>query len=317
MELRHLRYFVAVAEELSFTRAAERLGISQPPLTTQIQQLEKEMGALLLRRKTRGVELTTSGKLMLEEARVIIMQVDRTKTDVRRRARGETGIINVGAGGGTYFHPLIPAIIREYRMHYPDIVLAPEASNSPLLVARLRAGVIDIAFVWTPISDSDDPVLMPLIDEEFVMILPLGHVLSGSASAPLTALANEPFILPPREVNPGVYDSIISACHRAGLSPKLGPAVPQVVSTVPIVATGFGVSIVPRCISRNQVDGVFYLPIEGDAPRAGISLAYRPNDRSSAVQNFLGVARRVARTAIQRESDDAAKALKITSLRRR
>jgi len=125
-----------------------------------------------------------------------------------------------------------------------------------------------------------------------VMILPSGHALTGSASAPLAALAKEPFILPPREINPGVYDSIISACHRAGFSPKLGLETPQLVSLIAMVAAGLGVSIVPRCISRIQADGVFYLPIKGDAQRPVISLAYRRDDRSPTVQNFLAVDRR-------------------------
>lgn len=317
MELRHLRYFVAVAEELNFTRAAKRLRISQPPLSLQIWQLEKEMGTPLLRRQRRGVELTNVGKLLLEEARAILKQVDQTKNDVSWCARGEAGLVNIGAGGGTYFHPLIPAIIREYRMRYPDIVLAPETSNSPLLVARLRAGLIDIAFIWPPIGDSDDLALEPLFDEEVVTIVPLGHALSGAASVPLAALAKEPFILPPREVNPGIFNSIISACHRAGFSPKLGPNVPQVVSTVSMVASGLGVSIVPRCISRIKVDGAVYLPIEGDALRAGVSLAYRRDDGSPAVRNFVAVARRAKRMAVEREIDDVAINIKKANVRRR
>ena len=132
MELRHLRYFVAVAEELNFTRAAKRLGINQPPLSLQIRQLEKEMGTPLFHRRARGIELTGAGKLLLEEARIILKQVERAKTGVQRRARGETGRINLGSVGGTYFHPLIPAIIREYRMHYPDVVLFPQASSTSL-----------------------------------------------------------------------------------------------------------------------------------------------------------------------------------------
>src|SRR5208282_4769681 len=132
MELRHLRYFVAVAEELNFTRAAERLGINQPGLSLQIRQLEKEVGAPLFHRLTRGVELTNAGKLMLEDARVILKQVEQAKIGVRRRARGETGHLIIGSAGGTYFHPLIPKIIREYRMHYPNVVLFPQASNTPL-----------------------------------------------------------------------------------------------------------------------------------------------------------------------------------------
>ncbi len=317
MELRHLRYFVAVAEELNFTRAAKRLGISQPPLSLQIRQLEKEIGAPLLRRQTRGVELTNAERLMLEEARGILKQVDGAKTGARRRARGETGRIIIGSSSGTYFHPLVLAIIREYRMRYPDIVLAPEDSSTSMLLARLRAGSIDIAFIWTPISDSDDLALEPLVDEGTVMILPSGHALSGSASAPLAALAKEPFILPPRQINPGVYDSIISACHRQGFSPKLGLETPQLLSLIAMVAAGFGVSIVPRCISRIRTDGVFYLPVEGNLQRPVISLAYRRDDRSPTVQNFLAVARRAKRTAAQRESDDVAEKVKKASVSRR
>ena len=297
MELRHLRYFVAVAEELNFTRAAKRLGINQPPLSLQIQKLEKEMGTPLFRRLTRGVELTDAGKLMLEESRVILTQVEQAKTGVRRRARGETGRIVVGSAGATYFHPLVPTIIREYGMRYPDIIVAPQASNTALLVARLRAGQIDIAFIRPPVSDSDGLIIEPLVNEDMMIVLPAGHALSGSASVPLTALAKETFILFPRALNPAAYDAIIAACHRAGLNPTLGQEAPQVVSAIPLVAAGFGVAIVPRSMSRILVDKVFYLSIEGDAPRAEISLAHRRNERSPAVKNFVAIARRAIRNA--------------------
>ena len=302
MELRHLRYFVAVAEELNFTRAAKRLGINQPPLSLQIRQLEKEMGTPLFRRQARGVELTSAGKLMLEEARVILKQVERAKTGVRRRARGETGRINIGSSGGTYFHPLIPAIIREYGIDYPDIVLFPAASNTPLLVARLRAGQIDAAFIRPPISDDEGLALEPLVDEPTVMVLPSGHPLSRRTSAPLKALAKEILVLFAREINPSNYDSVIAACHRAGFTPKLGQEAPQIVAAVPMVAAGLGVSIVPQSIGRIHADGVVCLPIDGDAPRALISLAHRRDDRSAAVQNFVAVARRAVRAAIDVES---------------
>src|SRR5215475_3120884 len=114
MELRHLRYFIAVAEEHSFRRAAERLGIKQPPLSLQIRQLEREMGTPLFYRHTRGVELTDGGKLLLEEARLILQRLDRARSDVARRGRGESGKLNIGSSGGAYYHRLIPRIIREY-----------------------------------------------------------------------------------------------------------------------------------------------------------------------------------------------------------
>ncbi|MGA3310939.1 MAG: LysR family transcriptional regulator [Xanthobacteraceae bacterium] len=310
MELRHLRYFVAVAEELNFTRAAKRLGISQPGLSLQIRQLEKELDTPLFHRRTRGVELTNAGKLMLEEAHVILKQVETTKIGVRRRGRGETGRINVGSSGGGYFHPLIPAIIREYGMKYPDIVLTPEASNSALAVARLRTGQIDIAFIRPPIGDNDGLVIEPLVDEDFLMVLPAGHALSGSASAPLAALAKETFVLPPRAINPGAYDSVIAACHRAGFSPALGQEAPEIMSVVPLVAARLGVSIVPRSTSRIHADGVFFVAIEGRAPHTEICLAHRRDDRSPAVQNFVAVARRAMRPTVQSKSSDVAKVVK-------
>ena len=298
MELRHLRYFVAVAEELNFTRAAKRLGINQPPLSLQIQHLEKELGAKLFRRETRGVTLTDAGKLMLEEAHVILTQVEATKTGVRRRARGETGQLIIGSVGGAYVHPLIPTIIREYGLKYPHVVLAPQASNHALLVARLCAGQVDVAFIWRTKSerDNDDLMIEPLAGEDTVIVLPAGHPLSNSVSAPLAALAKETFVLWARALHPWAYDAIIEACQQEGFSPKLGQEAPDIVSIMPLVAAGFGVSVVPRSASRFLLDGVTYLSIEGNRPRAEVSLAHRRHDRSPAVQNFVTVARRVTRT---------------------
>lgn len=302
LELRHLRYFVAVAEELNFTRAAERLGISQPPLSLQIRQLETELGTQLFRRRTRGVELTDAGKLLLEEARVILGQVETAQTGVQRRARGETGQLNIGSSAGIYFDPLIPAIIREYRMHYPDVVMFPQENSTCLLMARLLAGQIDVAFVRPPIAKSEGIAIEPLVDEPYVMVLPTGHPLSRSTSAPLSAFAKEAFILFPRDHNPGVYDSTMAAFGRAGFSPKLAQEAPQMVASIPMVAAGLGISIVPQSMSRILPDAVVYLPIDGEAPRALIGLAYRRNDRSQAVRNFVAVVRRVIGTTVQPKS---------------
>ncbi len=206
MELRHLRYFVAVAEELNFTRAAKRLGINQPPLSFQIRRLEKELGTPLFLRGTRGVELTNAGKLMLEEARLILKEVETAKAGVQRRARGESGRIVIGFSGGTYFHPLIPAIIREYRTDYPDVILFPQVSGTAFLTVQLLAGQIDIAFVRLPIDDGDGLVIEPLVEEPTVMVVPAGHPLGRRTSASLRAFAQDSFVLYPRTINPRVYD---------------------------------------------------------------------------------------------------------------
>ena len=294
MELRHLRYFVAVADELNFTRAAQRLGITQPSLSSQMRQLETEMGTPLLRRQTRGVELTEAGKLMFEEARVILTGVDRAKTGVARRARGETGRINIGAAGATYFHPLIPTIIREFRKKYPDVVLTPEESNTSLLLARLRAGAIDVAFVRPPFSDTDGLRFESLVKEPILMVLPTAHPLARSKSAPLSALAKDPIILFTRTINPPVYDAILATFARAGFSPHLAQEAPQVLSAIPMVAAGLGVTLVPESMSRLHPEGVVFVPVEGFALPAEICLAYRRNQRSAAVRNFVTVACRRA-----------------------
>ena len=294
MELRHLRYFVAVAEELHFTRAAERLGIKQPPLSLQIRQLEQEIGTPLFHRLTRGVELTEAGTLLLDDAHRILDQVERTKTSIQTRARGETGRIHVGFAGATYFQPLVPDIIRSYRETYPGVVLSPEQSNTPHLIAGLLSGAIDVAFVRPPLSDGEGLAVQPLVEEHMRIVLPAAHPRADSRSMPLSALAQETLILFPRRIGPGLHDSIIASCQRAGFSPALGQDAPQISSIVHLVAAGFGVSIVPQSIEQIHAEGVAYLRIDGDEPRAPIGLAYRKEEHSMAVRNFVALARRSA-----------------------
>lgn len=296
MELRHLRYFVAVAEELHFTRAAERLGIQQPPLSLQIRQLEQEIGTPLFRRLKRGVELTQTGMVLLDDARRLLDQVERTRTSVQGHARGEAGRIHLGFAGATYIHRLVIGIIRAYCERYPGVVLAPEQSNTARLVAGLRNCEIDVAFVRPPIIDAEGLSIEPLVDESMMIVLPESHRHASDRSLPLAALASDTMILFPRAIAPGLHDAIIASCHRAGLSPKLDQEASQTVSIVYMVAAGFGVSIVPQSLEQLRVEGVAYLRIEGEAPRALVSLAYRRGDHSTVVRNFVALARRVTRT---------------------
>ncbi len=291
MELRHLRYFQAVAEELHFTRAAERLGIQQPPLSLQIRQLEQELGTSLFRRLTRGVELTEAGALLLDEAQRILEQVERTKASVARRARGETGRIRVGFAGATYFQPRIPGLIRAYRKIYPDVLLTPEQSNTPQLIKALRNGALDIAFVRPPLSDGEGISVQPLVEEPMRIVLPMQHPQARGCAVSLSDLARETFILFPRPIGPGLYDSIIASCQRAGFSPMLGQEAPQISSIVHLVAAGFGISIVPQSLEQIHADGIVYARIEGEAPQAPISLAVHKDNRSATVRNFVALAR--------------------------
>jgi DNA-binding transcriptional LysR family regulator len=294
MELRHLRYFVAVAEELHFRRAAERLGIAQPALSQQIQRLEHEIEALLLHRLTRGVELTDAGRSFLDDARAILEQVRQAKAKAQRVARGDQGMIRIGFTGSASFNPFVPAVIQDYRTRFPGIAVSLVESGTAQLVLGLRDGNVDAAFVRSPHGEIDGLVVHPMLDEEMLIALPSGHPLAAAGSLSLGSLAAEAFILFPRSNNPGLYDAIASACQIAGFSPNVVQQAPEIASTVNLIAAGEGVSIVPASMQQMRPQGVVYRPIRGDGPQAPLSLAYRLSEPSAAVRNLVLLARRAA-----------------------
>jgi DNA-binding transcriptional LysR family regulator len=261
-------------------------------LSLQIKQLEKELGTPLFRRLARGVELTDGGKLLLEQARIILKQVDDAAVGVRRRARGETGRVIV-ATSGYYCHPIILKVLRTCHTLYPQLTIAHEleVTNNPLLFAWLRTGRIDVCLFPLPLDDSEGLALEPLVDEDCVIVLPQAHALANSARVPLARLAKETFVLCGRDFSPAMFDSILTACSRSGFRPKLGHQTPQAMAVIPMVAAGFGVSIVPRSFSQFRFAGVNYIDFEGDAPRSAIALACRRDDRSSAIKNVMKAAR--------------------------
>jgi DNA-binding transcriptional LysR family regulator len=169
------------------------------------------------------------------------------------------------------------------------------------LLDALQSGDIDVAFVRPPIIGGEGLTLDLLIDEPMMIVLPEWHPHAGDRSMPLAALAPDTLILFPRAIGPGLHDAIIASCQRAGFSPKLGQAASQTVSIVYMVAAGFGVSIVPRSLEQIRVEGAVYLGIEGEAPRAPVSIAYRRDDRSAIVRNFVALARRAARSATEKK----------------
>ncbi|MGH6983886.1 MAG: LysR family transcriptional regulator [Stellaceae bacterium] len=295
MELRHLRYFVAVAEERSFTRAAARLGIKQPPLSLQIRQLEHEMGAQLVHRLTRGIELTESGAVLLDRAKWILLCVNQARVDVQRQARGETGRINLWFTGATYFYPLIPRIVLAYRKRYPDVVLSSGQGDTLGLLADLQRGAIDLAFIRPPLGEVKGIDAALLVEEPMLIALPASHRFARNRSVTLASLAEETFVLPARALGPNLYDAFIADCWRAGFSPKREKEAAQIAALVPMVGAGFGISIVPRSLTVIRCDNVVYLPIRGHAPKAAICLAYRHEERSVTVRNFVTLAKHLRR----------------------
>jgi DNA-binding transcriptional LysR family regulator len=300
MELRHIRYFIAVAEEGHVTRAAERLGMQQPPLSQQIRALERELGVQLLRRKPRGVELTEAGRAFLADARAILAHIDHAFATTQRTARGELGRIAVGFTSSAPFHPFVPRVIRAFRDMLPQVALTLEESGTTELIDSLRHQRIDAAFIRTPVANPEGLAVHPLLEEPMVVALPQGHATarSGNADAvlPLTSLADETFIVYRRPSGPGLYDAIFAACHASGFSPRVGQEAPRIVATLNLVAAGLGIAVVPASLQRMALDGVVYRRLKGTAPPvAPLNLATRRHDASMAVQRFIGLVRQMAR----------------------
>jgi DNA-binding transcriptional LysR family regulator len=296
MELRHLRYFIAVAEEGHITRAAERLGIQQPPLSRQINAIERELDVQLFRRKARGVELTDAGRALLEDARATLATLDRSFDRTRRTARGEQGQIRVGVPPTAPFHPFVPRVIRSFREAFPLVSLTLEEFLSNELTQRLQNEQMDAAFIRTSLVP-EGLVITPVLEEPMVVALPVGHALvpgDGHAAVSLKHFVRETFILygPPGTGN----DTTMAACRAAGFTPRIGQYTLRVTSTLALVAVGLGVSIVPASLQRMTVDGVTYRRLKGRTqPKFVMNLASRRGDPSAIVRHFLSLVRRSAK----------------------
>jgi DNA-binding transcriptional LysR family regulator len=302
MDLRHLRYFIAVAEEAHITRAAERLGMQQPPLSQQIKAMERELGVQLFRRKPRGVELTEAGRALLEDARAILSRLQRALETTRRTGRGEQGRLCVGIAPTASFHPFVPRVIRSFREAFPLVSLTLEEGLSNDVRERFAHDQMDVAFVRTTTIHADDIVVSSLLEEVMIVALPSLHAMAGvrGTALPLKRLADDPFILygPP---GTGLYDETVGACRAAGFSPRIGQQAPRITSTLGLVAAGLGIALVPESVQNINMDGVVYRRVKGTPqPKAVLGLASRRGDPSAVVRQFLN---HVKRTAKVRSTD--------------
>ena len=286
MELRHIRYFIAVAEECHFGRAAERLHIAQPPLSQQIKQLEAELGVQLLTRSTRRVELTQAGERYLERARSIIAAVDEAGREAVRVDAGELGRVAVGFVGSTTYE-LLPRLARVLREDFPGIELDLRGEMlTPDQVAALHAGMLDLAFLRPPVRDPDLK-LKVLRREPLVVVLPESHPLAGLAEVPLDALAGEPFITYPSQHRSVTFDAVFDACLAAGFEPEVRQEVAETSTLVSFVAAGIGVALVPASVQHLRITGAVYRPLEGDPAQIELAVAKRAHDDSPHIARIL------------------------------
>ena len=303
MELRHLRYFLAVAEELHFRRAADRLGIAQPPLSSQIHDLEAELGVTLFRRVPKGAELTEGGAAFLAAVPAVFDKLEQAIKMAQDGGRGVIGQLRIGYTGSASFNQIVPKSILAFRRAYPNVGLTLDELNSPLLLDQLRRQRLDAAFI-RPGKTAPSGFTVTLLDEERMMVVvPAGHRLSQRHAVKLSELKGEPFVLFSRVLGPGLYDEVMEGCHQAGFDPIVAQVAPQITSIANLVAVELGVSVVPAHVASRNVPGVVFLPISGQAPVARLSVATRQDDRNIVLRNFLGVTRRTTNT---RDASDLA-----------
>ncbi|MEG4352683.1 LysR family transcriptional regulator [Microcoleus sp. LAD1_D5] len=291
MELRHLRYFIAVAEELNFTRAAEKLHIAQPPLSQQIQHLEAELGFQLFRRTKRTVHLTAAGQVFFEEAEKILQQVDRAIQLGRQTSRGELGQLTIGFVSSAA-HNVVPAILQAFRTRCPAVTLELHELTTNEQLQRLRFGQIDIGFVRPPVEEEGINSEI-VFREPLIVALPETHPAADRTHLELRELSTEPFILFPRSQAPGLYDAIVSLCQQAGFSPRAAQEAIQMQTIVSLVAAEMGVAIVPASMQNFQRSGVVYKSLPESTCIVAIALIWR-SDPTAAVQRFLEVARQIS-----------------------
>jgi DNA-binding transcriptional LysR family regulator len=259
LNARRLRYFIAVAEELHFGRAAVRLGMAQPPLTQQIQKLERELGYKVFERTKRKTQLTSAGQVLLDEARRLTDEHRRAIERVQRAGRGETGELTVATPPSVMLGPL-PAAIRQYRTNYPEVHFALREGSTSAIAEALKAGTADIGLLRE--MDAVGTLQTELLFREpLVAVLPRDDALVRKTRLALSELATRPFILFPRSVGEAFYDRLLALCVEAGFSPHVIQVATQWQSVVSFVETGLGVSVAPASVQRLQFPGVVFRPL--------------------------------------------------------
>jgi DNA-binding transcriptional LysR family regulator len=289
VELRHLRYFVAVAEELHFGRAAARLGIQQPPLSQQIKYLESVIGHPLFVRTSRSVLLTATGQELLERARRILTRVQEDLVAVRRVGRGEVGALTVGFAGSAML-TVLPDVVKVYRRDYLEVRLRLLEMATSEIIERLRDGSVDLGFLRDP-GKQEGLVIETVLREPFVAVLPERHRLAKMKSIPVAKLKGEPFVFYQRRMGPVAYEKTMHLCQRAGFEPQIVQDTPQWPTAIRLIAAGLGVSITPACVAKLGVPGVVFRKIAAKDAFTEIALGRREEPMRPTAEAFVKLAK--------------------------
>ena len=292
MEMRRIRHFVALAEELHFGRAARRLSLTQPPLSISIRGLEEELGVRLFERTRRNVALTHAGMIFLDEARAILERTTRAVELTKAAYRGEVGRLTVGFLAATAY-TLLPPVLREFSARFPAVSLDLRELAMPQQFEALRRADIDVGLVRPPIVD---PSLASevILEEPMIVALPAGHRLARLARIPAKRLADQPFVMYPRLPGTVFHDLVMDFCERAGFVPRVAQEASQTHAVMGLVSAGLGVALVPASVRVIGMRGVVLRPVARGAPIACTALAWQRSNDSPLVRGFLETARAAA-----------------------
>jgi DNA-binding transcriptional LysR family regulator len=297
LELRQFRQFIAVAEELNFHRAAERLHMSQPPLTQALQRMEKDLGVQLVERSNRSVRLTQAGTIFLDEARRTMAQAERAVTAARQAAQGFIGFLRI-VFVSTAMNVYLPPVLRVFHQQHPDVLLKLHERTSGQQVKEIQTEWADVGFLMPPLLlEASDLQLETVFRESLVAALPRQHRLAGNRQIQLQELANEAVVMLPALQGPGLYAHIMIACARAGFTPRIVQEAHHMRSLIGLVAAEIGVTIVPASLcDPHQTEVVFRELYDGQiAPQYDLAVAWRAANTSPVLQAFLAVVRTAAR----------------------
>lgn len=299
MDLRHLRYFVAVADAGHITRAAEQLGLAQPPLSQQIRGLEAEIGAALFQRHPKGMKLTAAGRELLPLARRQLQGLDALQAHMRQVARGQRGLLSVGFTSSAASHAFTPRLLRDCRRDKPQIELRLSEGNAAELTEGLLAGSLDCALLRAPVGQPDGLVFETLLSEPALLALPIDHDLLrayGPRSAvPLQALQGQKLILVRRPGAPGLYANLLALLQQRGVQVQVVAEVERMISNLNLVAAGAGLSLVPASMQGLHAESVAYRRLApGDHIEAPLTLVVRADEQDGVVGTFCALARQAA-----------------------
>ena len=290
-ELRHLRYFVAVAEELNFSRAARRLRMAQPPLSVAIRQLEQELGTKLFLRTSREVRLTEAGQVLLNGARRTLATAEAALEAARRAGAGDAGALRLAYSWSARFETL-PALGQAQRARHPEVELLAQEMWNARVTDALLFGAIDVAIALCP-ELADDLAYAPIRSEPLLALVAGRHALAGETSVPLASLADEEFLFFPRELAPRLYDLLVGLCRQAGFEPKLRSGSFHTGWDMRLVTATTVVAIAPASVSRDLPEGFTALDLSDVTDRIETAVVWRADDPSPTLRAFVAMAREV------------------------